>query len=561
MSGCRSAEQKRYRAAEHILAENKPDLASAEYERFIEDFPKHALAADACYKLAYLRRTHGDDAEGAVAAYQMLADEYGTSRYADDALQWIAWIGRDQADIPRIRDAVRRLETEHADEPGSCARARVQLALALLEAGSEDVKAQCETIQQRYPSQARQCAQAQLILARALEKFDEDGDAAVKQYEKVMKEHPQTTSAVEARQRIGLLFYGQSQDEPEKPTEAAPPPATKVIEGVPPFALGPETGIQRLTLEALRSLLSHKGVEADMDTLMAVSGIAFQFVYSPSDRMLGVQVFAAQPFETTCAGFGFVARENASETADRAILKLCQALDLDEPVLVPYADQVWVIVTSYDQGSKQLTYLRPGTADTRAAEFDEFSLHWQQAADQWGGALLPYYQLSLGLRQRQPATDDLVREGAKRAVSLMARRSVLGAPAGPAAYEALIADLEAHATESIPEDARDLAQWAGSPLVTLRNARRSAASFLDANAGSLPEAAAASAIAAASTYRALDSVLASLQANFPVPPTGADPNTPSPEYAAAALEAVALARDAQALDAQAAGHLALVVAE
>jgi hypothetical protein len=412
-----------------------------------------------------------------------------------------------------------------------------------------------------YPDQPSQCAQAQLILAQAAERIGKDSEAAVKQYEAVVAKYPNTTSAVEAKQRIGWIYYGAKQAEPPKKPSGQPPPRRKLVSGVPPFAQGPQAGIQLLTMEALRSLLKQSGTDTDVNTLMALSGAAFQFVYDPSNPGMGAAVFASNPFEVVAGSFGYSARPDSSSTAEEAMLSLCQTLDRDRPAVVPYSKLGWVIVIGYDQGKKQFMYLRPGAAGHRAESFDEFAARWKAAGEEAGGVLGSFYQFGLGPQQEKPQVAQLVREAASRGASLYHRTSVFGAPAGLVAYEALATDLDLQGSDALPEDAGALATWGREPLSVLRTARRAAAEFLAAKADALPEPMRSNAHSASAAYGQLEARLAELQETFPAPPEGVPPGTPQPDYAVAAATSAEIAREAMALDRAAAEHLAALAAQ
>jgi len=557
LAGCSRKVERQYKAADWLLAENKPDLAAAEFERLVQAHPDHPLAAVAHYKLAYLYRTHGTDPSKAIEQYRIIADRYSGSEYADDALLWLASMGRAQQDVGMIREAVKRLETNHADRPSACARARVQLALALLDAGSPETKVVCEDILKQYPDQTGQCAQAQLILARALEKIDKNHEAAIAQLEKVRAAYPDTTSAVEAEERIGLLYYGVSVSARNKAAAAA----KKHIGGVPAFTHGPEAGIQVLTLEALRALLKQRQVDTDLNTLRAISGAAFQFVYQAGNRDMGAVVFATNPFETAAASFGFVPLKSSSGSPEEAMLSLCQTLDRGKPVVVPYSDLGWVIVVGYDQSAREFLYLRPGAKGERSQKFDDFAARWKLAADEAGGELDSFYQFTLGPGKGRPSSAGLVREAARRGSSLFQRSTVFGAPAGRAAYEALVADLEAHASGTLPEDAKALAAWAEEPLSVLREGRTAAAEFLEHSAAGLPEPMGSQARTASEAYRSLAAKLGELDTTFPRPPEDAPAGSLQPEYAASATAAAQVAREAMELDRKAAEDLSALASE
>lgn len=562
--GCRNKPERQYRTAELLLAEGKPALAAAEYGRIVQNHPRHAKAVDALFKLGYIHRVHTNQPDRAIRYYRALADQYPKSRYADDALLWLSHLGRSGKNVALARQAAADLETYHSDNPSSCARAQVQLALALLEAGDREVTKVCETILKRYPDQPGQCAQAQLILARAAERIDKDRDAAVKQYEAVVADYPNSTSAAEAKRGIGLNLYAlQAAGSSRKPPSTEGPPRKKLVTGVPPFAQGPQPGIQLLTLEALRSLLKQSGTDTDVNTLMAVSGAAFQFVYDPQNPRMGAAVFATNPFETAASSFGYAARPDWGSTAEEAMLSLCQTLDRNRPALVPYSKLGWVIVVGYDQGKRQFTYLRPGAAGHRAQSFDDFATRWQEAGEEGGGALRSFYQFGLGPRQdkEKPPPVRLVRKAASLGVSLLHRDSVFGAPAGLAAYGALSADLDPGGSGALPERAAGLADWGKEPLSVLRTARHSAATFFAGKAQSLPEPDRTSAQAAAATYQELEAKLAELQRTLPTLPEGGAPGAPQPEWAAAAAASGEIVAEAMVLENRAAEHLAALAAE
>lgn len=563
LGGCRGAPERQYRTAEVLLAEGKPELAAAEYERIVQQHAGHPLAVDALFKLGYIYRVHTDRPERAIEYYSKLAEAYPKSKYADDALLWVASLGRSTKNIDLARQAATDLETHHADNPSSCARAQVQLALALLEAGKPEVTKVCEGILERYPDQTHQAAQAQLILARAAERIGKDEESAVKQYEAVLAKYPDTMSASEAKQRIGWIYYGSKTNAPPEKPSGKESPRKKVVAGVPPFAQGPQAGIQFLTLEALRSLLKQSGTDTDVNTLMAVSGTAFQFVYDPKNPALGAAVFATNPFEAVALSFGYFARPDSSSTAEDAMVSLCQTLDRDRPALVPYSRLGWVIVVGYDQSARQFMYLRPGAAGHRAESFDEFAARWKQAGEEGGGTLQSFYQFGLGPRQEKetPPPARLVREAASRGLALLHRTPVLQAPAGLAAYEALAADLDPQSSDLLPERAAGLAAWASEPLSVLRAARRSAAMFFTAKAPVVPEPARGRAQATAAAYNQLDAKLAELQQAFPTVPADARPGSPAPQWAASARASAEIVREAMALESAAAEHLATLASE
>jgi hypothetical protein len=230
-------------------------------------------------------------------------------------------------------------------------------------------------------------------------------------------------------------------------------------------------------------------------------------------------------------------------------------------VMVPYGDADWVVVVGYDQAQKQFILLGPGEGE-RAEKFDDFASRWKAGTDQTGGALPSFYQFALGPVTPDVNSADLVRAAAKRAVSLLVQRTtVFGAPAGTAAYEALIADLDAHAGGPMPGDAADLAAWANEPLNSLRQGRTAAAQFLESRAAGLPAPLSNHARTAAALYRSLAAKLAQLHDGFPQPPEGAQTGASYPEYSGAATAAAQMAREALDIDRKAADELSAIASE
>ncbi len=556
-AGCKSKVERRFAVADALRVQNKPELAAAQYEQLVQDYPDDPLAPSAHYELTVLYRVHLADPQRALEHYRIIAARYPKSRWADEALLWIASMGRAQRNLAPVREAVNQLEAQHGGNHSACARGRVQLALALLDAGSPETKAICRSVLQRYPDQPNQCAQARLILGRALERIDKNDEAAVKEWEAVRAGYPGTTSAVEATERIGLSWYDTGRSARGKPTATLP--ASKRIEGVPAF-VHQGGGVQAVTLEALGVLLRQRKANTDLNTLMAVSGAAFQFVYDPEKRSAGSDVFATNPLQATAASYNFATLESSSSTPEEAMLSLCQSLDRGKPALVPHAGGEWVVVIGYDKGKKVFGYLTAGGERTQA--FEEFAADWKAAIDQTGGALDSYYQFALGPGKGEADSAHLVREAARRGASLLLQRtSVFGSPAGVAAYEALASDLEAHGAGTLPADAADLADWADGPLMDLRGSRTAAAEFLEARAPGLPEPLGMRARTSAALYRSLAAKLSELHDAFPRPPEGAKPGSDQPEYAGAALSAAKLAREALEIDRDAAEQLAAMGSE
>ena len=90
----------------------------------------------------------------------------------------------------------------------------------------------------------------------------------------------------------------------------------------------------------------------------------------------------------------------------------------------------------------------------------------------------PFYQFSLAARLRNPPEAAVVREGLKRAVEVMRRRELQGAPAGAAAYEKLAPHLESCAAPNATVQREQTRRWAELTLPAHLSARKAGVAYL-----------------------------------------------------------------------------------
>jgi len=477
MAGCSTKAERLYNRAETFLAQDQAKLAADEYERLTDEFPRHPLADDALYKVAYIYSEEMNKPSLAMARYRRLADRYPRSSYVDDALLRIMDIQRTELGSP---DAVGvtcdELCRRFPARKQLCAQGRLTVALTYFDTKQyEEAAASAQLLLDQYSAQERQCAQAALLIARAAEKQgDLDRDAVVALYEHVVTSYPDTHSAATAKGTIGWLYY-EKRGEHEEQQRAQMKQQSRIIRGVPGH--GGE-GTQRQALSVLRSALIHRGAERSMQDLLALSGVAFEFVFDPARPGLAQAIFPRNPFETIASRLEFAYNVWSSGSAPQAFDSVHQALLQDHPVIILYGSaSQWILVTGYDMEGGQVHYLPPGRDEYAVTAKRNFLDNWG-AAGGGSSALAPgkFYQFSLAARLRTPPESEVVSETLRQAADLMMSSEITGAPAGAVAWDRLATELEACNAPEADGKRVAMVKWAATSLsASLRNSEAATA--------------------------------------------------------------------------------------
>ncbi len=472
LSGCYSRAERLYQRAEAFLAQGDSALAAKEYRRLAVEQPRSARADDALYKLGYLFREDFADPTSAITTYQILADNYPDSPYADDALLWIAYIQRRDLKSPEaVRATCEVVRSRFPESKQKVARCYVQLVHALYAAGKyEQAMAEAQLLEKQFAGERRQAATAALIHAKAAEKHLGEPKQAVEHYERVVEKYPGSYSAWEAKRAIGRIYYGVRADDQQK-EEQTLRAAARVIHGVPRF---PGSGSERRQqLAALKSLLAFHKVSLDEQTVLALSGAAFDFFYKSEDPSVGGRKFIRNPYVLVAETLGFTTNEWSAPDAESSFSALGQAIRNGRPVLVQQSSpqQRWVIVTGYRPAQDQVFYMMPDRDSTSVTTKANFLRTWSSSKAQGFGS---YYQFSIVGREHTPEPSEILREALHTAVSAIEGRRVAGVASGMEAYRTLEQDLAGQPSDNLPK----VLAWTEEQLPELKRCRKAAAVFL-----------------------------------------------------------------------------------
>jgi TolA-binding protein len=486
VAGCSNRAERLYQRAEALLATGQAHMAAGEYYKLVVEEPRSALADDALYKLAFLYREELDSLPRALQTYQYLADQYPSSPYADDALLWIVTIqGQRLKDPLAVRRALLELGERFPSETALLAQAHLQLVKTLLATGrAAEAEREAQTLIDRYPAQERTVAAALLVRARVAGEGEAGRDSALKLYEQIIGQYPQTPSAAEAKRAIGWAYYGERSRQVEE-TQKALQRAARVISGVPPPAATQQHRLRALV--GLRSLLQHRGVEADLTDLAVVSGAAFETYFSPTDPQATARLLTNNVLTAAAESYGFAVNLWSTPSAEASFASLGQAVSAGRPVMVPQAGGQWLIVMGYRPAADQVHVLAPGRSGPQILSKAQFISRWAREKAAGDPCIAgPYFQFSLGERTTVPTPLSLVHLAARRGSEALSRREARGVAAGLQAHTALLSHLtqlgESGSSEALSRSRR----WAENSLPALLADRRMVAGYFSRRGGVLP---------------------------------------------------------------------------
>ncbi len=488
IAGCSSRTERLYRRAEAFLAQGQFQMAAEEYQRLVSDDPRHPLADDAVYKLAYIYAEELGQPGAALVQYRALADNYPNSPYVDEALMRAMTIQRREFKDP---EAVRALYEEicarFSERSELCARALLELARAYFDVEDYDQAAQVAgELDQRYPDQSSVRAQAALLRARACERQGMDPAEVEKLYERVVELYPDTHAAAMAKRSIGWIYYGR-REEQQQQQQAEIRRRSRIIRGVPAYRSPDGQVVQALA--ALGAVLAHRGEQRSLDTLVALSGAPFVMVFDPERPQLAGSALDERPFEIVADALGFAYNVLSAPDAATAFESVHQALLQGHPVLILYGSpRRWIIVTGYDMAEQRVYYLPPDREDYATADRDAFLSAWAKASGSGSGVAgpEPFHQFSLGARMSTPDRAEILRTCVQRAAWVMRAGTIGDAPAGEEAWKALGAYLEACAAPDAGLRREAVARWAEQGLRSCLSLAESGTDMLREAASAVP---------------------------------------------------------------------------
>lgn len=475
LAGCARRAELTYRRAEMFFAQGEHRLAAAEYLKVADDYPQSELADDALYKLGYVLRAHLEDSREALSAYERLANRYPSSPYADDALLWCVHIyARDLRQPALAARAAASLDNLAPQLKALRARAHLEVARAYLAIGDfASARAEAQAVTRLFADQAEPAAAALLLLADVAQKQNAKSEKISELLERAAQKYPDTIAGREAQRRLGMLYYTRGQETAKQQRELLKRQARWIAQ-VPPIR---EHADERLTMvEAIRGLLASAGMQVDLPTTAALTGMALV----PNASLPGQAHLKWQedPIADALEACGFAASVVMARTKEEAWDAARLAVLRNQPALVAYNKrQPWVILAGWRPLEGLAGIVAPGRGSIQAIKAEAFINAWRQASEATDYVRFPagtYYVAAVGGRR-----EELGPEAIRRAavMKLLTATSGLAAAHQPAALALETRDrLQAAAQdESLRQE---LVRWAQVKLPAWAQVRRLLADFL-----------------------------------------------------------------------------------
>lgn len=481
VSGCMSRTERLFQRAEMFLSQGQPELAGVEYHRLATQYPRSSFAPNALYKLGYLFREEFNSPEKAIQTYRILAERYPDSSYADEAWLWILQTqGGKLKDLTGMRQTRDTIRQRYANDDRVCATAQLELARALLGAGQlEAAEAEARGVPAAFPRQERQCAAAMLTVARILEKRGgKQSDQAVRAYEQIVNRYPDTPSAVEAKRSIGWLYYGL-RGQQLKAEKQAKVKAARVLGNIPTVANASNPRLRPLA--CLSSLMGAQGVAASPETLLVISGAAFEFWFDPDRPDAYRSRLPRNALSEAAEQYGFSVNVSGVPSADASFAALSGVIAAGHPAMVPLRDAgTWWIVAGYKPAEDRVYVMGAGDGAPRGVARTAFLARWARSTDGQPRCVTgPYFQLSLGEHSGKPEPAAMLKA--------MARQAGEHRAAVASGYDSLTGDLANRSPEADAGQRQRLRAWAERRLPEILDERAAIARFLRGAANAAPD--------------------------------------------------------------------------
>ena len=280
----------------------------------------------------------------AIAAYRRLADSYPASNLAGPAALAVGAIyENDLRDLLSARQNYTRVLQTYPGNAELGGEATLRLGrVALAARDGQNAQMWLQKVLQKYAGFRERCAEAQFHLGETYETIFKNRETARNAYEATLKNYPKSVWAASAKERIGLLLYGEGA-----------PRARRVLLAVPSGAIeGDASSLQA----ALQSVFAARGLNVDETIFRGWSGEAFWAGIMPGDLSRAPSV----PFigwENAVASAGL--RYSILDGGDAAVaLKNLQS-ELDDAHLALVYGGAWRLATGYDS-QDNLVFLQRG---------------------------------------------------------------------------------------------------------------------------------------------------------------------------------------------------------
>jgi outer membrane protein assembly factor BamD (BamD/ComL family) len=374
--------------------------------------------------LASLGRPTGDPKRlrEAMEIYGRLAETYPESSQAGDALLAAGSIAltdlRSSAEAKKwYSQVLERFPNSREFAP----EAMVKLGrIALQQKDREAAQMWFQRVLQRYPQLTERCAEAQYHLGVAYETLWPDAEHkqwARNAYEATFKRYPQTVYAADAKERLGLLIYGDS---------ARQPTVRRVLIDVPPIpaATQPSDKDGGL-LDALRVVLAARGIEVDEAVLRGWSLQPFACALDPK-RPERVARPIGSAWQNIVANAGLLYAPLSGGREKEALADLQTEIDSARPPLIFHGR--WSLAVGFDSSRNQV-FLQNAGAQLETLSTRELAQTWKQPAPIGG----PFAMISFWARGERPRlAPEARRSGAQARLAATPTPKALDAAPAPA---------------------------------------------------------------------------------------------------------------------------------
>lgn len=360
--------------AQHLQEAGQTERALRAYALISDQHPDSFYAPRALLAQGDLLAANGTRSgekgalRAAVAAYARLAKTYPRDALVTDALENAGRIALENLhDLSGARGFYTLLLDKGSSRGDEAALATLQLGrIALDEGDRERSQELLQRVLQGWPNLPERGAQAQFTLGVLYETLFQNTGWATRAYNATIERYPNSTWANDARQKLGLLVYGQRK-----------PPARRVLIQIEPL---PDDGKSDGSLwSALRLLLAARGVEASENTLGGWSLLPFYAGFDPANPARVVQI-PVDGWENVVANAGLrFSVQSGGKNEAEALRQLQDEINAARAPLVYYEEKgakVWALCVGYDsERAEVMLQSRGARFDTLSAK--SFAANWK----------------------------------------------------------------------------------------------------------------------------------------------------------------------------------------
>ncbi|HEX8834831.1 MAG TPA: tetratricopeptide repeat protein, partial [Abditibacteriaceae bacterium] len=342
----------------------------------------------------------------AIATYDRLAQAYPQSPLAGEALLSIGAIYfADLNDAVKARAAYEQALKNYANNREFASEATLRIGrLYLASRDGKNAQTWLQRVLQKYNSFPERAAEAQFHLGETYESLFKNREWARNAYETTLKNYAQTVWAGKAKERLGLMIYGE-----------AAPRARRVLIEVPPATDEKEDSRDEL-LSSLTPLFAARGMNVGEGVLRGWGLEPFYAGYFPNDPgRVARAPFEAWENAVANAGLRYTIADDGD---DKTALKALQD-ELDDAHLSLVYNGEWRVAVGYDS-AENLVYLQRGARLEKVNAVD-FAKRWNRRSALGGAFTLVSFQASgedaRALPKIAPVTASRVKDVAQQPIA------------------------------------------------------------------------------------------------------------------------------------------------